>query len=134
MVLLCHRYLKGSISDHQDEKFWQYFENWLNYWHFLTEKIFSRRKKNPFKLKIAITRPKKNISSSAFWKHPILESTKRFFNKIECYMGSLGSLLIFLGSQIFLGWSPPPKKKIKIDQMLSYTHISKVIKSKNMFI
>ena len=46
------------------------------------EKIFSRKKiYSPFKPKIAITQPIMKIWSSVFCKHPIFDSTQRFFKK-----------------------------------------------------
>ena len=46
------------------------------------DNIFKKKgKKNPFKHKIFITRPKIKIFSSGFCKHPIFDSKKKVFNK-----------------------------------------------------
>ena len=124
--LSCNRlflwlYLKGSISDHQDEIFWSYLENWLDFGNFCTKKIVSGKKLTfPFKLNIVITRPKIKILSSVFCKHSIFDSTNRFFNKSWLLYGVMGVTF--------------QKIKVKIDQKLLLTLIWKVIKFKNMFI
>ena len=77
MLLLSHWYLKGYISDHQDEKCWSYFENWLLYWHFLAEQIFSS-KKNIFSFQswnCYNSAKNKNIELCFFCEHPIFDSS-----------------------------------------------------------
>ena len=75
------------------------------------------------------------MSSFFFCKHPIFDSTKRFFNKDWVLLGVTGvsfHISRFLSFfQGLLGGHPP--KKIKINQKLSKTLICKVKKFKNMF-
>ena len=105
MLLLSHRYIKGFISDNQDEKCWSYSKNWLHYWHFLRRNNFQEKKIYfPFMRKIAKTQPKMKILSSVFFcKYPVFIAQKGSSIKIGCYWGSRGSLFIFSGSWIFLG-------------------------------
>ena len=67
MLLLSHRYLKGPISANQGENFNPIFKIDLIIDIFLQRKYFQDKKYLfPFKLKIAISRPKMNILSSGF--------------------------------------------------------------------
>ena len=106
---MCHLYLRGSISDHLDKNFGLYLKKWQICWHFLTENIYSGKKKIfSFQHKNCFNLAKKKDSELWFFA-----STRRFYNSNWVSQGV--TFQIFMSINFFPGAHvrdfPPPKKK-----------------------
>ena len=96
MLLLSHRYLKGSISVNQEKKNHHILIiDWII--DIFLQRIYLKERKIsfPFKLKIAITRSKKKIFSSSPFANILFLITKKILIQMDIIGGIVQKNLLF---------------------------------------